>query len=123
MLVHPYSSETWPLLKIVLSTRGSDSLSTVNMGRVKTTGGYNLPLWIRRRPGEETESEELAVVVVAFVEGRMVLLEMAVEAVDGLGTCVFCVDVDITFRGQPLFRSGATGEVSMSLKGVKAEVW
>ncbi|GFW69036.1 hypothetical protein TNCV_2919341 [Trichonephila clavipes] len=65
-------------------------------------GGYNLPLWIRRRPGEETESE-LAVVVVAFVEGWMVLLEMAVEAVDGLETCVFCVDVDLTFRGQPLF--------------------
>ncbi|GFX79604.1 hypothetical protein TNCV_825931 [Trichonephila clavipes] len=59
----------------------------------------------------------------AFVEGWMVLLEMAVEAVDGLGTCVFCVDVDVTFRGQPLFRSEATGEVSMSLKGVKAEVW
>ncbi|GFT94306.1 hypothetical protein TNCV_4376101 [Trichonephila clavipes] len=52
----------------------------------------------------------------------MVLLEMAVEAVDGLGTCVFCVDVDVTFRGRPLFRSGATGEVSMSLKGVKAEI-
>ncbi|GFU58317.1 hypothetical protein TNCV_4389871 [Trichonephila clavipes] len=51
----------------------------------------------------------------------MVLLEMAVEAVDGLGTCVFCVDVDVTFRGRPLFRSGATGEVSMSLKGIKAE--
>ncbi|GFX52594.1 hypothetical protein TNCV_4326091 [Trichonephila clavipes] len=34
MLVHPYSSETWPLLKIVLSARGSDRLSTVNMGRV-----------------------------------------------------------------------------------------
>ncbi|GFX44984.1 hypothetical protein TNCV_3430331 [Trichonephila clavipes] len=64
----------------------------------------------------------IAVVVVAFVEGWMVLLEMAVEAVDGLGTCVFCVDVDVTFRGRPLFRSGATGEVSMSLKGVKAEV-
>ncbi|GFX47955.1 hypothetical protein TNCV_4793341 [Trichonephila clavipes] len=69
------------------------------------------------------KSEELAVVVVSFVEGWMVLLEMAVEAVDGLGTCVFCVDVDVTFRGRPLFRSGATGEVSMSLKGVKAEVW
>ncbi|GFW20695.1 hypothetical protein TNCV_1049181 [Trichonephila clavipes] len=52
----------------------------------------------------------------------MVLLEMAVEAVDGLGTCVLCVDVDVTFRGSPLFRSGATGEVSMSLKDVKAEV-
>ncbi|GFW37049.1 pleckstrin y domain-containing family G member 4B [Trichonephila clavipes] len=85
--------------------------------------GYNLPLWIRRHPGEETESEELAVVVVAFVEGWMVLLEMAVEAVDRLGTCVFCVDEDVTFCGRPLFRSGATGEVSMSLKGVKAEVW
>ncbi|GFX77042.1 transposable element Tc3 transposase [Trichonephila clavipes] len=71
----------------------------------------------------ETESEELAVVVVAFIEGWMVLLEMAVEAVDGLGTCVFCVDVDVTFRGRPLFRSGTTGEVSMSLKGVKTEVW
>ncbi|GFX33311.1 hypothetical protein TNCV_811731 [Trichonephila clavipes] len=69
------------------------------------------------------QSEELAVAVVAFVEGWMVLLEMAVEAVDGLGTCVFYVDVDVTFRGRPLFRSGATGEVSMSLKGVKAEVW
>ncbi|GFW30610.1 hypothetical protein TNCV_455481 [Trichonephila clavipes] len=51
----------------------------------------------------------------------MVLLEMAVEAVDGLGTFVFCVDVDVTFHGRPLFRSGATGEVSMSLKGAKAE--
>ncbi|GFY15577.1 hypothetical protein TNCV_1282251 [Trichonephila clavipes] len=78
---------------------------------------------IRRRPGDETESEELAVVVVTFVEGWMVLLEMAVEAVDGLGTYVFCVDVDVTYRGRLLFRSGATGEVSMSLKGVKAEVW
>ncbi|GFX11411.1 hypothetical protein TNCV_2804721 [Trichonephila clavipes] len=87
-------------------------------------GGLQSPLWIRRRPGEETESEELAVVVVAFVEGWMVLLEMAVEAVDGLGTCAFCVDVDVAFCGRPLFRSGATGEVSMSLiKGVKAEVW
>ncbi|GFV84750.1 uncharacterized protein TNCV_4297321 [Trichonephila clavipes] len=76
---------------------------------------------IRRRPGEQTESEELAVEVVAFVEGWMVLLEMAVEAVDRLGICVFCVDVDVTFRGQPLFRNGATGEVSMSLKGVKAD--
>ncbi|GFV98196.1 hypothetical protein TNCV_4449531 [Trichonephila clavipes] len=86
-------------------------------------GGYNIPLWIRRRPGEETELEELAIAVVAFVEGWMVLLEMAVETVDGLGTCVFCVDVGVTFRGRPLFRSGATGKVSMSLKGVKAEVW
>ncbi|GFX34621.1 hypothetical protein TNCV_4463731 [Trichonephila clavipes] len=86
-------------------------------------GGYNLPLWIRGRPGEETESDGLAVIVLVFVEGWLVLLEMAVEAVDGLGTCVFCVDVDVTFRGRPLFRSGATGEVSMSLKGVKADVW
>ncbi|GFW77417.1 hypothetical protein TNCV_2498101 [Trichonephila clavipes] len=52
----------------------------------------------------------------------MVLLETAVVAVDGLGTCLFC-DVDVTFRGRPLFRSGATGEVFMSLTGVKAEVW
>ncbi|GFV97436.1 ribosomal biogenesis protein LAS1L [Trichonephila clavipes] len=43
-------------------------------------------------------------------------------AVDGLGTYLFC-DVDVTFRGRPLFRSGATGEVFMSLTGVKAEVW
>ncbi|GFT07276.1 hypothetical protein TNCV_1416971 [Trichonephila clavipes] len=84
-----------------------------------SNGGYNLPFWIRRRPGEETESEELAVAVVACVEEWMVLLEMAV---DGLRTCVFCVDVDVTFRGRPLFRSGAT-EVSVSLKGVKAEVY
>ncbi|GFS67125.1 hypothetical protein TNCV_1042301 [Trichonephila clavipes] len=48
--------------------------------------------------------------VVALVEGWMVLLETAVVAVDGLGTCLFC-DVDVTFRGRPLFRSGATGEV------------
>ncbi|GFS73671.1 hypothetical protein TNCV_2246931 [Trichonephila clavipes] len=47
----------------------------------------------------------------------MVLLETAVVAVDGLGTCLFC-DVDVTFRGWPLFRSGATGEVFMSLTGV-----
>ncbi|GFU93646.1 c2H2-type domain-containing protein [Trichonephila clavipes] len=59
---------------------------------------------------------------VALVEGWMVLLETAVVAVDGLGTCLFC-DVDVTFRGRPLFRSGATGEVFMSLTGVKAEVW
>ncbi|GFV11164.1 hypothetical protein TNCV_2719081 [Trichonephila clavipes] len=52
----------------------------------------------------------------------MVLLETAVVAVDGLGTCLFC-DVDVTFHGRPLFRSGATGEVFMSLTGVKAEVW
>ncbi|GFV10509.1 hypothetical protein TNCV_4409901 [Trichonephila clavipes] len=58
----------------------------------------------------------------ALVEGWMVLLETAVVAVDGLGTCLFC-DVDVTFRGRPLFRSGATGEVFMSLTGVKAEVW
>ncbi|GFW56626.1 hypothetical protein TNCV_1863361 [Trichonephila clavipes] len=51
----------------------------------------------------------------------MVLLEMALEAVDGLGTCVFCVDVDVTFRDRPLFRSGATGEVPMSYKSVNAE--
>ncbi|GFY17375.1 hypothetical protein TNCV_657881 [Trichonephila clavipes] len=59
---------------------------------------------------------------IALVEGWMVLLETAVVAVDGLGTCLFC-DVDVTFRGRPLFRSGATGEVFMSLTGVKAEVW
>ncbi|GFX07150.1 hypothetical protein TNCV_2423551 [Trichonephila clavipes] len=52
----------------------------------------------------------------------MVLLETAVVAVDGLGTCLF-FDVDVTFCGWPLFRSGATGEVFMSLTGVKAEVW
>ncbi|GFV56458.1 uncharacterized protein TNCV_4203821 [Trichonephila clavipes] len=34
MLVHPYSSEAWPLLKIVLAARGRDSLSTVHMRRV-----------------------------------------------------------------------------------------
>ncbi|GFT99973.1 hypothetical protein TNCV_1079911 [Trichonephila clavipes] len=58
----------------------------------------------------------------ALIEGWMVLLETAVVAVDGLGTCLFC-DVHVTFRGRPLFRSGATGEVFMSLTGIKAEVW
>ncbi|GFR23320.1 hypothetical protein TNCT_338411, partial [Trichonephila clavata] len=53
----------------------------------------------------------------------MVPLEMAVEAVDGLGTCLFCVDVEATFYGQPVFRSGATEvDRSISLKGIKAEV-
>ncbi|GFS73667.1 hypothetical protein TNCV_2246891 [Trichonephila clavipes] len=33
MLVRPYSSEAWPLLKIVLAARGRDSLSTVHMRR------------------------------------------------------------------------------------------
>ncbi|GFV86531.1 hypothetical protein TNCV_2157221 [Trichonephila clavipes] len=34
MLVRLYSSEAWPLLKIVLAARGRDSLSTVHMRRV-----------------------------------------------------------------------------------------
>ncbi|GFU85493.1 hypothetical protein TNCV_802221 [Trichonephila clavipes] len=45
----------------------------------------------------------------------------SVEVFDGLGRCVFCIDVDVSFRGRLLFRSGTTVEVAMSLKGAKEE--
>ena len=50
-------------------------------------GGYNLPLWLRRRLGEETELE--------------------------FETSVYCSDV--AFRGRPLLQSGTTGEVSVEM--------
>ncbi|GFX52438.1 uncharacterized protein TNCV_4324551 [Trichonephila clavipes] len=75
-----------------------------------------------RRTHASSQKQVMEQMKIALVEGWMVLLETAVVAVDGLGTCLFC-DVDVTFRGRPLFRSGATGEVFMSLTGVKAEVW
>ncbi|GFT83564.1 uncharacterized protein TNCV_4866271 [Trichonephila clavipes] len=39
MLVRLYSSEAWPLLKIVLSLRGCDSPPTVNKGWSQQRGG------------------------------------------------------------------------------------
>ncbi|GFT26005.1 hypothetical protein TNCV_5126631 [Trichonephila clavipes] len=93
MFVRPYSSEAWRLLKIVLAARGRDSLSTVHMRKSLNYGVTISPY------GSDDVPQST-----------------------GLEHVYFC-DVDVTFRGRPLFRSGATGEVFMSLTGVKAEVW